>query len=605
MRFGYGVSDFSKIINKGYFYQDRTDRIPMLEQAESQLFIRPRRFGKSLLLSTLEHYYDVAKKDEFKQLFGHLAIGKNPTSLRNSYFILKLDFSCVDPTGSVDQIRQSLFNHINVCIEGFCTYYKFKDFELPAIQINSNDALYSLQSLAKAVKATLHPLYLLIDEYDNFANIVMMEVYRVKQKYEKDGDRYFSLVHDQGALRTFFKTVKALTTSTMFDRVFITGVSPVVMSDITSGYNVAKNIYFEPEFNELCGFTQHEVENVVTQIVESCDFKDKKSKINEAVDLMKDYYNGYRFSHTTNDYVYNPTLCLFFWEQFQKSCQYPREMLDDNLAVDESKLEYIAMIPKGREILLSLMEKDCTVVIPAISKRFGLGEMMSDLSKDNSFLVSFLYYFGVLTIFKDTDDLQSILKVPNLVMKGLYVDRICKMFLPIPDDRDNGKEAARQVWSKGDIAPLCRFVEEKYFKVFANRDYRWANELTVKTAFLTLLYNDIIYIMDSEPAIDRRYADLTMIIRPDKRYGKVFDVLIEFKFVALKDVNIRGEDAKALREYELYKMPQIVEQIQDGERQIAKYGKELEDKYGNLRLQKFVVVSLGFERVCFKKVVDK
>ncbi|MBF0243422.1 MAG: AAA family ATPase, partial [Desulfamplus sp.] len=114
MKFGYGVSDFSKIINKGYFYQDRTDKIPLLEQSESQLFIRPRRFGKSLLLSMLENYYDVSKKDEFDQLFGHLAIGKNPTPFRNSYFIFKLDFSCVDPTGTVEQIRQSMFDHINV-----------------------------------------------------------------------------------------------------------------------------------------------------------------------------------------------------------------------------------------------------------------------------------------------------------------------------------------------------------------------------------------------------------------------------------------------------------------------------------------------------------
>jgi len=152
------------------------------------------------------------------------------------------------------------------------------------------------------------------------------------------------------------------------------------------------------------------------------------------------------------------------------------------------------------------------------------------------------------------------------------------------------------------MAPLCRFMEERYFKVFHNRDYRWANELTVKTAFLTLLYNDIIYIMDSETEVDRRYAALTMIIRPDKRYGKVFDVLIEFKFVKLKDAGMSADGAQALSFEELLQLPEIAGKLADGETQVQAYGRKLEQKYGNLRLRKFVVAALGFERVCFKKI---
>ncbi len=207
-----------------------------------------------------------------------------------------------------------------------------------------------------------------------------------------------------------------------------------------------------------------------------------------------------------------------------------------------------------------------------------------------------------MTIAEDTENLEIILKVPNLVMKSLYVERIQKMLLSEPGDRDNGKNAAKLVYQKGDMAPLCKFMEDRYFKVFHNRDYRWANELTVKTAFLTLLYNDIIYIMDSETEIDRRYADLTMIIRPDKRYGKVFDVLIEFKFVKLKDAGISADKAQKLSADELMLIPEIAKQLQDGETRVKAYGKTLEQKYGNLRLQKFVVVALGFERVCFQKI---
>jgi len=593
MKFPYGISDFRSIIRENYFYCDRTDKIPLLENTKSQLFIRPRRFGKSLVLSMLENYYDVVKKDEFEDIFGDLKIGKNPTDLRNSYFILKFDFSCVDPTGSAEDVKKALFNHINVRINGFYKFYNYKGFEIPDIEINREDALYSIDSLIAAVRMTPYSVYLLIDEYDNFANTMMMGVQRSEGRYE-------AIVHEEGPLRTFFKAVKASTSGSMFDRVFITGVSPVVMSDITSGYNIAKNIYFEPEFNDLCGFRHAELEDVITRIVYECGFE--KEKIQEALDLMQTYYNGYIFSHTADESVYNPTLAIYFLEHFEKSCAYPREMLDTNLAVDDAKLEYIAQVPRGRDLLMNLMEKDQQVVASSISKRFGIKDMLTDKSRDNTFLVSFLYYFGVLTIVGDTEDMEVILKVPNLVMLGLYVERIQKMLLPEPEDRDDGRDAAKLVYQKGNMAPLCRFMEEKYFKVFHNRDYRWANELTVKTAFLTLLYNDIIYIMDSEKEIDRRYADLTMIIRPDKRYGKVFDVLIEFKFVKLKDVGMSADQAKELSEDELRRIPEIVKQIKDGEKQVKEYGEKLEQRHGNLRLQKFVIVALGFERVCFSKL---
>ena len=159
MKFPYGISDFKKIINKGYFYCDRTDRIPLLENSDSQLFIRPRRFGKSLVLSMLENYYDVAKKDEFESIFGNLKIGKNPTALHNSYFILKLDFSCVDPTGSAGEVKQALFDHINGCIEDFYSFYTYKGYELPEIKINYDNALYSLKSLISSVRITPYSVY--------------------------------------------------------------------------------------------------------------------------------------------------------------------------------------------------------------------------------------------------------------------------------------------------------------------------------------------------------------------------------------------------------------------------------------------------------------
>ena len=591
MKFPYGISDFKKINTKGYFYCDRTDKIPLLEQSDSQLFIRPRRFGKSLVLSMLENYYDVAKADEFDEIFGNLAIGKNPTKLRNSYFILRWDFSSVDTTGSVKEIKQALYDHINFCIKGFLLYYR--DYNLPEVEVDRDNCINSINSLISSVRMTPYPIYLLIDEYDNFANTIMMGV-------QNEKIRYNALVHDEGVLRTLFKAIKSSTSGSMFDRVFITGVSPVVLSDITSGYNIAENIYFQPKFNDLCGFRQNEVRKVIEQIVSECNFGAEKT--DEALDLMKTYYNGYLFAFGLDEYIYNPTLCLYFFKQFQEMCDYPREMLDDNLATDESKLEYIAQLSEGQDLLVDLTQKAHEVVVSKISKRFGIKEMLSDNSKDHTFLASFLYYFGVLTQAGENSEGDVILKVPNLVIQSLYVERVQKMLLPEPGDRDDGKFAAKQVYQKGIIQPLCDFVENRYFTVFKNRDYRWANELTLKTAFLTLLYNDILYVMDSEPEINRRYADLTMIIRPDKRHFKIFDVLIEFKFVTLKEAGITGEQAGNLSETALRELPQMPKALNDGREQVRSYSDRLEKKYGNLRLKRFVVASLGFERICFETV---
>ena len=590
INFPYGMSDFRQIITEGYFYCDRTGVIPLLERGRTQLFIRPRRFGKSLLLSMLENYYDVARKNAFEELFGRLAIGRNPTPPRNRYFILRLDFSCVDPMGTPEEVKRSLYNHINGCIENFIFYYGDNGFDLSRAKVHGEDALYSIRSLIGAATGAGHPVCVLIDEYDNFANTIMMMPTRDSR------DRYEALVHDEGLLRTVFKVIKASTSGTGFDRVFITGVSPVVMSDITSGHNIAEDIFLEPEFWDLCGFREEEVEKALHDIASGCGLKEEKA--HDALLMMRTYYNGYSFVPGGSGVVYNPTLCLYFFKQFQKRCEYPRKMLDANLAVDDAKLEYVAAMPGGRDLILSLVEKGRNLVVQDIVDRFGLLDMLSDQSRDRMFIASFLYYFGVLTLGEETPRGELSLKVPNLVIQGLYVDRVRLMMLPDPVIRDEGRLAAEKVYQEGDIAPVCTFVQDRLFTVFKNRDYAQANEMTIKSAFLALLYNDILFIMDSEPELERRYADLTMIIRPDRRYLTIFDVLIEFKFLTLKALGLTGEAIRAMALDELYALPAVVKALEDGKTQAMDYGDRLARKYRGLKLKTFVVASLGFERIC-------
>jgi hypothetical protein len=592
MKFPYGIFDFKEIVTQNYFYCDRTHFIRILEDTGNYLlFIRPRRFGKSLLLSMLENYYDVGMADQFDALFGHLKIGQQPTPLRNRFFILKWDFSSVNPMGGAIEIQKSLFNHINAAIRSFSVYYRRI---LPSgIEIDRGDPINSLKSMLDAVRQTPYPIYLLIDEYDNFANEVMVDSL-------DDHKTYDALVYEKGPLKTLFKVVKSLSVGNGFARTFITGVSPVVLSDITSGYNIAENIYLNPQFNTLCGFAEKEVQSVLSDIAANCRFDTHQTL--QVLNTMRTWYNGYQFSATAKELIFNPTLALYFMKAFQQTCTHPDQMLDANLAVDEARLQYISGMAQGGQLILDLMQTDHSVEVQSLSDRFGIRQMLSDTGKDQAFLASLLYYFGVLTFAGKTEQRKLRLKVPNLVIRGLYVERLQQMLLPEPAMRDAGRLAAEKLYMHGDMQPLCDFAETRYFKVFHNRDYRWANELTVKTAFLTLLYNDILYVMDSEKEISRRYADLTMIRRPDMHHVNVFDILIEFKFVSLANAGLSGEQASGLTLEALTSIPAMITNMADARIQVNQYGEELNRKYGNLNLKRYAVVSMGYERIWWEAV---
>ncbi|TGN99822.1 ATPase AAA, partial [Candidatus Thiomargarita nelsonii] len=333
MKFSYGFSDFYLLKTENYFYVDRTSHISLIEEAGLQLlFLRPRRFGKSLLLSMLENYYDVAKADEFEKLFGDLAIGQNPTPKHNQYLIMKWDFSVVEPQDDVKEMRKSLHDHLNNRIKRFAKSYQ--DYLPYPIEIDENNAISSFESTLTAVQATAYRLYLLIDEYDNFANEVMMG------RGEISPNRYKALLSTEGSLKAVFKTIKSASSGDGLERVFITGVSPVLMSDITSAYNVAKNIYLRREFNDLCGFRESEIRSVLTTIVEECQLSPQNGQ--DALTLMQQFYDGYSFCESCESDIYNPTLALYFWEYFQNDCQFPRLMLDNNMAMDRGKLTYIS-----------------------------------------------------------------------------------------------------------------------------------------------------------------------------------------------------------------------------------------------------------------------
>jgi hypothetical protein len=593
IKFPYGISDFYSLITEGYYFADRTDKISLIEEAGKQLlFLRPRRFGKSLLLSMLENYYDVKKADEFDRLFGHLAVGKKPTEKHNRYLVMKWDFSLVRTSDDIQTMENSLHGYIND--EIFTFNERYKDMLPYDIKVNPDNAISSFQSVLTAIEKMPYKLYLLIDEYDNFANEVMMSQKAMSQ------ERYKSLLYGEGALKTLFKAVKSAATGRGLDRAFITGVSPVAMSDMTSGYNVAKNISFNPKFNDLCGFWETEIAHSLGQVAQECDYSVEKTE--EAIEMMRTYYNGYCFSPEKEVSVYNPTLAVYFMEYFQENCKYPDYLLDLNLAMDKGKLEYIAQLPHGNEIIAGALNDEDPLTVIRLAYGFGVEDMIYAV-KDSTFMASLLYFFGMLTIGGKTMFRDLILRVPNLVIRKLYFETLSEKLLPVFTDQKALSKIAKQFYLTGEIQPLCKFIEEKFFTVLSNRDYAHANELIVKIAFLTAVYNENLYIIESETVLQRTYADLTMIVRPDVRKLLLSDFLIEFKFVSLKEAGLSGEKIRTISAEELGQIASVKQKLAEAKSQLEKYSEIIHGKFKNtLRLNVYAVVAVGFERLVWERV---
>ena len=608
IKFPYGRRDFYEVITEEYRYLDRTHHISFVEDwGKELLFMRPRRFGKSLWLSTLMNYYDIAKADEFDRLFGHLAIGQDPTPWHNQYLVMKLDFSRIQSHGSIAQIEQALQDHINARIEDFQRIYGSLLNGQSAI--HPENALYSFDSLLSIIRTSGHKLYLFIDEYDSFANAVMMGTHGHNQQ------RYIDLVKGEGMFKTLFKNFKSLGSGDGLDRIFVTGVSPIVMNDVTSGANVFEDITWHANVNELCGFTDAEVQGLVEACVNHCQLP--QTQATEIMEQMASFYNGSRFvtrvpGTELQDVakIYNPTLAFYFLKRLQADCLYPEEMLDGNLESDGNKLAYIASHPSGKQLLLDVTEGQTAVSLSDLHRRFGVKEMLKP-DKQQDHLAILLCYLGALTIGGKTPDGKVILEIPNLVMRRLYAERILEMMTP--DDaakRTAGRHAADALFARGEIQPLCTFVQNELLAIYDNRDYRDFNELTLKTLFIALLHYNNLYIVDSEPAIQCRYGDLIMMVRPGMRHHTVYDLLLEFKHVQLHEVRVNkktltGAEVSQMLHAELMAVDVVQKKLDEAKQQLSAYSRALQQKYGDdLKLRTFAVVSVGFDKIVWEAVIN-
>ncbi len=596
IQFPYGIADFQGIRNEGMFYLDRTSGIRDVERlGRTLVFLRPRRFGKSLWLQTLATYYDLLLKEEFDAFFDDLAAGKAPTPQRNRYFVLQWNFSEVSARGSVDRIAGNLHDYVNQQIEDFLVSY---DRHLTGVVKIEADARGTLRHLLTRIRQTPFKLCLLIDEYDNFVNEVMV----------KDAATYWALFDNDGPFKELFKSVKSGTEGKGLDRVFVTGVSPVALNDLTSGFNNADDVSHHPTLASLCGFQEAEIRGALERIAGE---RSLEASPEELLDVMRTWYNGYRFTEDSEDLVYNPTNVLYFLKHLAELGMPPRALHDQNLRADRSKLTFLARTTAGSGVIEQLTEGDGTVKIRRLETGFSLDDLLTRIGEDDQFVASFLYYMGLLT---RTRDVPPRLRIPNLVVRKLFLDRLLEIFLPQPGEYRAAQRAADAFFEDGDLTHLLVLFEQSLLPVLSNRDRGAApqrpglggsgvNEMVLKALFLSILFDDTRYVVFSELELRQRYADLCLLVRPEMRRHGFFDVIFELKLVRRAELGKKGDELRAMDDEALRALTPVATAFAAARKQALAYRGALARKLGEVAPRCYVVVAVGLERVLGEEVL--
>ena len=385
-RIPYGMMNFEDVRKEGCYYVDKTPYIEEVEASNKFFFyIRPRRFGKSLTLSMLRNYYDVNKEAQFEQLFGELYIGKHPTPERNKYLVLWLDFSAV--AAGIDDYKDGLDSNCNISYNSFCDTYQQLLPKGIKEEMNKLDGCVSqLLYLCDECNKAGQQIYLFIDEYDHFTNKILGEPQHMAN--------YRKQTHGEGYLRLFFDAVKSAT-ATSLKRVFVTGVSPVTMDDLTSGFNIGTNYSLSAEFNEMTGFTEEEVRAMLTYYSTVCPFR---HSVDELIKTMKPFYDNYCFALKSYGRVtmYNSVMVLYFIDQYiSNDCEIPADMIEENIRIDYNKLRMLIRHDKE-------FANDARIIQRLVTQGFITGTLKkgfpAESINDPDNFISLLFYFGMITI---------------------------------------------------------------------------------------------------------------------------------------------------------------------------------------------------------------
>ncbi|MDR1121088.1 MAG: ATP-binding protein [Dysgonamonadaceae bacterium] len=539
-RLPYGKSDFRDIMLQNYAYVDKTRFIETLENESNpnHFFIRPRKFGKSLFLRTLNCYYNINYQEEFESMFGSLYIGKNPTPERNSYAMLEFDFSGLD-TSDVESFKLSFSRKVQSSVRLFLDLYRniIPNSGSLIQQIDEKDpGTGALDVAFDAATGNGFRIYVIIDEYDHFANDLIAMGTRAGK------DFYRTMVSANGLVRDFYERIKAATKSSAAYRTFITGISPVMLDDLTSGYNIAQILTLESQYNEMMGFTHEEVEWLMTET--GVD----PALIN--VD-MEAYYNGYLFHQDGKNRVYNPAMVLYFFGQILRYRKPPRDIIDLNLQTDYGRLRRLTRNENNRETLLQIMKDGGSVVVTEILKKFSI-----DTLSDDSYFISLLFYMGLLTI-DAPYRLRLRLQIPNYSIKTLYWEYLAKQITETsPETTINSRPLDDAIYSlamEGDVHQFIAYVSENAFGKLSDYDLQRFDEKYIQILLLAYLFMSKIYVPMSEYEAVPGRADIFLQrnpLLPEVKYEWVFE--IKYCKTSATDAEIAAKRKEGMEQLEQY-----------------------------------------------------
>ena len=513
----YGVADFATVIEQNLYYVDKTMFIPELEkQPRNLFFIRPRRFGKSIFLSMLYSYYDCTQSHKFQSLFGNLWIGQHPTSLQGKYQVLFLDFSQI--TGNIDKLETKFNSYLSINLDAFVRQYsEYYQAEMEEI-LAQEDFEEKMELIFKAAKAHQYHLYLIIDEYDNFTNVILNE---------RGENVYHAITHADGFYRDVFKKFKG-----NFERIFMMGVSPVTLDDVTSGFNIGWNISIKPEFDEMLGFSTTDVVEMFTYYKEHGSIP-VDSDIDAIVNDMKPWYDNYCFAEEAlkkKTRMFNCDMVLYYLRNYMDNGCSPRQMIDPNTRTDYGKMKKLLQFDKldgeRKGIIRKIAEEE--QIVTQLYESFSAYQ----IPKAEIF-PSLLFYYGMLTI-KGTRGSKLILGIPNNNVRKQYYGYLeeeyqAKAYVDVNQLTDYYYDMAYDgKWEEG-----LRFMADAYAKVSSVRDGIEA-ERNLQGFFMAYLNLNDYYITAPELELNHGYCDFFLL--PDlTHYASQHSYILELKVLSKKD----------------------------------------------------------------------
>lgn len=521
----YGVADFAKVIEQNLYYVDKTMFIPELEkQPRNLFFIRPRRFGKSIFLSMLYSYYDCTQSHKFQSLFGNLWIGQHPTPLQGKYQVLFLDFSQI--TGNIDKLETKFNSYLSINLDAFVRQYsEYYQAEMEEI-LAQEDFEEKMELIFKAAKAHQYHLYLIIDEYDNFTNVILNE---------RGENVYHAITHADGFYRDVFKKFKG-----NFERIFMMGVSPVTLDDVTSGFNIGWNISIKPEFDEMLGFSTTDVVEMFTYYKEHGSIP-ADSDIDAIVNDMKPWYDNYCFAEEAlkkKTRMFNCDMVLYYLRNYMDNGCSPRQMIDPNTRTDYGKMKKLLQFDKldgeRKGIIRKIAEEE--QIVTQLYESFSAYQ----IPKAEIF-PSLLFYYGMLTI-KGTRGSKLILGIPNNNVRKQYYGYLeeeyqAKAYVDVNQLTDYYYDMAYDgKWKEG-----LRFMADAYAKVSSVRDGIEA-ERNLQGFFMAYLNLNDYYITAPELELNHGYCDFFLL--PDlTHYASQHSYILELKVLSKKDFSAIVEGA--------------------------------------------------------------